>query len=460
MSDNSAAASGIGYYYQYIYSLYLLLEQYEPHIFIRIEGHDDIELLEKNELQELFQIKHHENHNVSLSNRNLDLWKTIGIWSELVKKNWISVPDTRLNLFTTAKVSDNSIPSLLRPDFRRNSQLACKQLQEEAVSCKLTGDALQKLSENIPKPILEKLRPFENLKYPSEEAFWEDLKNKSKSIKGIERYKQLILDHTKATRELQKAFDHFMNLSQEQQENLVESIQILDSSDNIIETQKKLENILHGINLEDREEALRELLGWWLEIVIEHLHNGSKETISKAMVENYIAFIRQDKCLKLPDYELPSDFDPLSIKWEDERFVRQLRIIDAKESLRKIAIRNYMKTIVHRTRWEKDGRISFKRIEEFQEDLKDWWEIIWDGLENKFENEYGCKIDELNEEHLKKFGKDLYNEILRCDKKIKDYNTRDYITQGSYHELANNIDLETNKPHVYWHPKFSERDKG
>ena len=81
MSDNSAAASGIGYYYQYIYSLYLLLEQYEPHIFIRIEGHDDIELLEKNELQELFQIKHHENHNVSLSNRNLDLWKTIGIWS-------------------------------------------------------------------------------------------------------------------------------------------------------------------------------------------------------------------------------------------------------------------------------------------------------------------------------------------------------------------------------------------
>lgn len=461
MSDYSAAASGIGYIQQQVYySLYLILEQYEPSISIRIEGRDDIELLEKNKLRELIQIKHHENQNVSLSNRSIDFWKTIGIWSDHVKKNWITVPDTHLILCTTAKVSDESIPSLLRAASKSDRHRACQQLRDEAISCKLTKDALQKLSEkNIPTQLLEKLTSFENRKFSSKEEFWETFKKEIKSIKGIDKYEQLILDSTKANRELQKAFDLFMNLSVEQQNNLVEAIQILDSSDNIIDTHKKLENTLHGIGLEYRHEALNELLGWWLEIVVEHLYNNSQETISKEKVEHYISFIARKFSINLPeDYELPPDFD--SRLKENERFVRQLKVINARDELRKIAIEYHHRAFHQRTKWRNEGRIGFKELEEYEQELIHWWEESRCDLIDRFEDEYNCKFNELNEESLKKFGKELYAEIRKNNQKTAPHISikRDYMVQGSYHILADELSEKENIPRVYWHPKFHEQD--
>lgn len=460
MSDYSAAASGIGYLHQQIiYSLFLILDRHEPHVSIRIEGLDDIEVLEKSTLRELLQVKHHLNPNSSLSNRSLDLWKTIGIWSDYAKKNWITLPDTCLTLLTTSHIPENSIAALLRPDSGRNPQRACQLLREEASSCKLTSTALEKLiQKDIPAPLIQILKRVENVKYPSEQNLWETLKQQSSGIGNIEKYQELILSHLKSSRELQKAFDMFMNLSLEQQERLVDSIHILDSSPNITEVIQKIENAMHGVSLEYRQEVRQELQGWWLDSVIEHLCTGSEETIPKIIVENQAASICQKYTVELPeDFEPSEAFDPGSTEWEKERFVRQLRAIDTNEPLRRMAIEYHHRAFEQRTKWRNNGRITFERITKYEQELTDFWKERYYDLVDETENEYQSQLEDLDEDVLKKFGKELYKQIRRCDKKISPNITASYMTQGSYQMLANELG-EKKKPRVYWHPKFPEQD--
>ncbi|MCP4936416.1 MAG: hypothetical protein GY927_19990, partial [bacterium] len=214
MTDYSAAASGLGYLHQQvIYSLYLILERHEPHFSIRLEGLDDIEIHGRNALYELMQVKHHLKPDSSLSNRNVDLWKTIGIWSDHAKKDWLSLPGTRLTLLTTSKISDGSIAALLRPEHGRNSTKACQLLREEATSCRLTTQALQKLSKTaLSSTILKLLEKLKNVRYPSVQVFWDTLKQESANKINLDPHKGLILSNMQPTRELAKAFALFMSL--------------------------------------------------------------------------------------------------------------------------------------------------------------------------------------------------------------------------------------------------------
>ncbi len=461
MGDYSAAASGLGYLQQQtVYSLFLMLDRHEPHVSIRIEGLDAIAVLDKNALRELLQIKHHIKPNSSLSNRSLDLWNTIGIWSDYAKRDLIVFPDTRLTLLTTSNLPENSIAALLRPEYGRNPQLACQQLQEEASSCKLTRTSLEKLSQKeLPELLLQRLKRIANVKYPSEKEFWEALERECSGIDDLERYQGLILSHVKASRKLQKAFDMFMNLSLEQQERLVESIQILNSSPNIIEVIQKIGNAMHNVSLEYRQEVRHKLQGWWFDIVVEHLYNGSEEMISKIMVENQVASISRPYIPKLPeDFEPAEEFDPDAKEWEKERFVRQLRAIDTREPLVKMAIRYQHRAFGQRTKWRNSGRTTFEQITRYEQELTDFWKEHYNDLLDETEDEYQAQIDDLDENTLKKFGKELYKKIRRCDKKISPNIPADYMTQGSYHMLADEIDKEKNEPYVYWHPKFPEWD--
>lgn len=387
-TDHSAGAQALGYLYQVWYALYLILERNDPNLAIRIEGLDDIDILDESMLQSLLQGKHHLNKQVTLSDRSPDLWRTIRIWSEHIKETRISPLETTFTLFTTAKAAENSIASLLRPDpFSRNPQLACQRLREQAQN---------------------------------------------------------------PTTQLQKGFDAFMNLLTEQQEQLVGAIQILDIAPKIQELEEKIENRLIGVHPNDREEVRKNLEGWWMNQVIRHLYDGSVEPIKKNFVELQIVLLNQPYKLSLPDnYQLDNDFDPTDPEWEDERFVRQLTAIDARQEFKESAIYERMKAWGQRTQWQEEFRIEPARIEQYEEELVQEWN--YERLD--LTEELNESFDGSNEVQLKRFGRELFKNIRKQNIPISHEFTMRYMMRGCYHILA-----DKEPPRVWWHPKFSEQE--
>ncbi len=79
-SQFSASSQALGYLYQAIYALYLILNKTED-TEIRIEGLDDIDFQQNGAPAELLQLKHHTTHQASLNDSNTDLRKNIRIWN-------------------------------------------------------------------------------------------------------------------------------------------------------------------------------------------------------------------------------------------------------------------------------------------------------------------------------------------------------------------------------------------
>lgn len=323
-TNHSAGAQALGYLYQIWYALYLVLERDELNLAIRVEGLDDIDVLAEGTLQDLLQGKHHLDKKVTLFDRSPDLWSTIRIWSEYVKETRFSPSEINLTLFTTARASDGSIASYLRPyPHHRDPQFACQRLREET---------------------------------------------------------------EKPTKKLKKGFDAFRNLLPKQQEQLVAAIQIFDVSPNIPNLVPKIENRLQGVHPDDRAEIREDLERWWLQQVIRHLYDNSSEPIKKNRVELKIALLNRKYKLPLPEnYTLDKDFNAASPEWEDERFVRQLTAIDMRQEMKEAAIYERMRAWGQRTKWQDEFRIAPEEIERYEEELRQEWNYERLVLEEEFE---------------------------------------------------------------------------
>ena len=387
-TDHSAGAQALGYLYQVWYALYLILEYDKPNLAVRIEGLDDIDILDEDMLQDLLQGKHHLDRQETLPDRSSDLWRTIRIWSEYIKEMRIFPHETTLTLFTTAKASENSIASLLRPTLHsRDPQLACQRLREQTRT---------------------------------------------------------------PTKKLQKGFDAFMNLSPEQQEELVGAIQVLDMAPIIPELMAKIENKLIGVHPNDREEVRKSLEGRWWNQIVRHLYEGSVEPIKKSFVELQIVLLNQKYKPLLPDnYRVEEGFDPTDPGWQNELFVRQLTAIDAQQEAKELAISDRMRAVGQRTRWQEELRIEPERIEQYEEELVQEWKYARLDLDEEFEE----SLDESNGAQLKKYGRELYKNVRKHDIPISHEFTMRYMMRGSYHLLA-----DENSPRVWWHSKFPEQD--
>lgn len=406
MFDHSAGAQLLGYLYQIWYALYLILERNEPNLAIRIEDLDDIDVWEEDKLRALLQGKHHLDENATLSDRSRDLWGTIRIWSEHVKEAKIYPSETTLTLFTTAKVPEGSIASYLLPlPHRRDPRRACQQLRKQT---------------------------------------------------------------KKPAKELQKGFDAFMNLLPEQQEELVNAIQILERSPNILELQKKIADKLIAVHPEHMEKVLKEFEGWWINKIIEHLMNNSLTLIKKNDVRRQLASINDRHKISLPDNWLhekaPDSPDDSGMEWTDMRFVRQLAAIDVDDETIELAIEDYWRAFKQRTEWQTvDSLVTEKELTDYEKKLKDEWKCHRSHLKNAFSNQENCSIDQASEQQLKKFGSQLYQKIDEdVEIPIRPDFTAKYLTRGSYHYLAEKLEQEDSIPYlrpvVWWHPKFPERN--
>jgi hypothetical protein len=104
--DPSARASQLGYKYQDLYALFLLLSQIDIENYITYESKDDI-VFYNSQKESLFQIKYKiPNH---LTDRSHDFWSTLRNWCSKIKNNELNISKSEFILVTTEKIQENSL---------------------------------------------------------------------------------------------------------------------------------------------------------------------------------------------------------------------------------------------------------------------------------------------------------------------------------------------------------------
>lgn len=388
MTGFSAGPQALGYLYQTRYALHLILNSPEE-LELSIETLDDIVFEENGSPQELLQLKHHTTP-ASLTDSSSDLWKTIRIWSTNFREGKISLPDTVLTLVTTAQAPDDSIAALLRPDNNRQHKLAATKLLDIA--------------------------------------------------------------NTSTNTSLTSSFDAFKLLSQNQQETLTHSIQILDNSPSISDTADQIKNRLKVAVRRQHLDALYERLeGWWYGKMVRQLNGESSDLTAGFEVFDKIREISEQfgpEVLPI-DYlgaEPPTPPDPDT---DNRRFVMQLKEIAVNNRRIEKAILDYYRAFEQRSRWAREDLLIGDELEQYEKKLVDEWERFYLAMQDDLQ------LDEATatEQDWQRFGREVYGWVDQVAKiQIRPRVTEEYVMRGSFHILA-----DRNPPGVWWHPLFVKR---
>lgn len=362
----------LGYYYQVMYSLYLMLSgRDKPNLTIKLEDLDDLVINSPENLQ-LIQLKHHNTVDSSLSDRSLDFWRTIRVWSSEIKQGKIKeIDNTIFSLITTGKVSDNSFLLKLKDGKNRDAEYALKEM------IKISAD------------------------------------------QSVESTK--------------KAYEAFSLLSDSQKKILVDNIYIVDQEVDIAAVEELIKFQLKYSASPDKVSALFEgVIGWWLRQCIDLLFDpDNKSEIKDRDLQNkiweIIETLKQDN---LPDsFVLSSIENPLN-EFENHIFFKQLKLIAlGNRSLLK-AINDFRKAYGQKNKWLQDGLILPDEIEKYEQNLYDNWNRLFSKVADKYD---GSKNSEelmlAGQDFYNEF-------IGKTHPNIRPNYSSTYYPIGSYHMLA------------------------
>ena len=217
---SEAPRSALGYLYQVRYALLLALEKADAHseYAIAIEYFDDVSFMRDGKPIELIQTKHSVTTKANkLSDKGVDLWSTIGIWTALAGTDPGGFENVKYLLVSTQTAPPGSAASFLRPDSRD---------EEEALRLLL------------------------------------------KAAK------------TSAASITQAARNSFQELDNRVALDLLRAVYVLDNSPNITDTQEKIFHALRFTPFQDNLAPLVHLLeGWWFQEVIKNLESRERKAI-------------------------------------------------------------------------------------------------------------------------------------------------------------------------------------
>lgn len=384
-SSFSAKEPALGYYYQIIRGLVLLLvENRMASPCLSFECLDDIAIEDEGNVA-LYQAKLHIKP-VQLTDRSTDFWKTIRVWSEGIKNGCFNPSVTIFTLITTAYIPEGSFLNLFFSDKEEDRKKIIATM--ESIATETTN------KENKP------------------------------------------------------GYDAFSALTEEQKQTLIGNIRITDSNVSIDDTMEQLKYRLElSAPIGALDSFIDSVLGWWFRNSVDMLQAGTKQTISKAAVNNYIQACRdQIRADALPDefFEKVEIDDAALEESKDKTFVKQLTLVDATKREKKTAISDYKRAYGQRSKWLRDGRVAQSEYDSFDANLQEEWQSRFDMMLDDTEGQ--------GEEERKTAGHMFYRENYVAPQyqlPLFRNNASGYITKGSYQILSNNKTIG-------WHPDYKD----
>lgn len=232
---------------------------------------------------------------------------------------------------------------------------------------------------------------------------------------------------------------------------LLSRTRIISSTCNAVEVEDEVRRLLLYTYSPAHEEHLGMIVnaieGWWLHECAEAL-SSDNPTI---MTQRQIRFKVHEVAGQYRDDNLPIEFQELDgvdeseLDHSDRVFLEQLRLLKSGNSRLRIAIRDYYRAVKQRSSWLRKGLLYANELERYEGRLVDEWEHAFSDMKE----EYG-DTDDLTEAQKVKGGKELYKVTMSGDVPIRARVSEPYVMRGTYHILANHLE-------VGWHMDFVER---
>jgi hypothetical protein len=380
----SAAPSAAGYLYQVRLALALCLKyvNIDSSVDVGIERLDDVSFETNGTALELLQAKHHINRVASLTDKSVDLWKTLRVWSEAAAKDPTLPARTRLALVTTGSAPADSAASKLRPagtfpDGRTREPKAAAALLE----------AVAQAGGN---------------------------------------------------QELKAAYAAFLALGSTMRISLLSSIEILDDQPLVTDLGEVIEKDLRMLAPRGQAAVARERLeGWWWPRACKALMASPAEPISVLEVEAKLDDIRdglkRDALVADQEYVDPTA-DQIA-EYEGRPFVRQLKVVGVGGNRIEYAKRDYYRAFTQRSKWVREHLVFDGEIARYELTLIEEWQPRFQQMRDKIGD------GETTDEARRQAGQELYSWVeVDARFPFRTVSQR-FLTVGSYHILANAMRL-------------------
>lgn len=322
----SASASLLGYIYQCRLALLETLKRLksDPDIAVTIETLDDVVFEKDGEPTDVIQVKHHISRKANLTDASVDLWKTMGIWVDLYKKN-VTKAGSILCLMTTESAAQKSAAIHLRIERR-------------------------------------------------------DIAKAEKIL--------LQIAHTSTNDTNKKAYTKFMELTPEDRVFLLESVYILDNCPLNGDLQKHLEDALWGFCPRNQLTNFLEYLeGWWITQVVNGLSSSQPEPITGVKFDSRLELLREQfKSDSLPIHPDVKTANPDLEPFADWIFSKQLHLIAVSSSRITKAAKYFYMASEQRSRWVREDLLINNELENYDDTLTEEWSILFDQIQDDIAN--------------------------------------------------------------------------
>ena len=339
---------------------------------VSVEKFDDVGV-ENGDEKTAIQTKSALSDRNPVSDRAVDLWKTLYNWLIALKENELPLNSTLFTLVINVNKSGSIVTWLNQVRDKKEAEEVYKKITEE-----FTGEDGKyiKQSDSINNYVVTFLAD-ENMKY---------------ALYIIEKFKLVIMDEGHTS----KIYDEFRAKTY-----LPSDIQQL---------------------------VFDKMLGWIDKTTALQIENGQIMQIAKSSFNNELTLtqtlVNQNKCL----IELapnPTNAEIELQQNEYKTYIRQLQIIDLDYDAQLTAINDYLKASTNRTMWAVKGDINEEMLQRYFKELKERWQIKKKIIE----------MEKTEWEEAKR-GEYLYYKCQDEDINMGIIVTPRSFKNGCYHELA------------------------
>lgn len=378
MSNHQASEQMIGYLYQVRYALNLLLKNDNEQSQISIEKFDDIAFSYDDTPVILIQLKHHIKHYGDLTDASTDIWRTLKVWIDAIKKSPELLKTTNFMIITTASAPDKTAAYYLKNNENRDCELAYKLL----------------------KKVYEKSSNKNHITY----------------------------------------YNAFHSLDEKVAKQLLANVIVVDGSSNIIDVEGELKREIRYSCLPKYQDLVCERLeGWWFKKAIEALCSDDPVYISQSQVRSYIVSVSREYSPDNLPIDI-MDFEELNLEGlspNDKIFYEQLKLISVGSKRMRTALRDYYRAFKQRASWVRNDLLYVNELDGYERRLIDEWEHCFYAMQDDLA-EYG---NEVTEEIKVKSGKQLFSDLEEKDIRIRDKCSEAFVMRGSYHILSNQLKI-------------------
>lgn len=251
-----------------------------------------------------------------------------------------------------------------------------------------------------------------------------------------------VAERSRAEKGNRETYDAFLSLSLAKRHELLDQVLILDGQPNISEIETDLEAEVRFSRPSRSRSVAGQLEEWWYARCVRQLTGQAGPILAEEMfaeIEQIVDSLRDDD---LPIYRTYDKPDPS--KFEDERFVAQLRLIQMTSGGILQAVKDYFRAFTLRSRWQREELINIGELGQYEDRLVEQWHMRF----RYMTEELG---EDAAEEAKVAAARELYKWVeLEADEWIRPRCLDTVVTRGTYQILANGL-------RVGWHIDFESR---